>query len=104
MDCHLRLLLGKEGGIHSAVYLDFKTGQIFAEVKNVHTSRRCQLRLWSESENGDRDWGETLFFPLATHSLWVGESHKLCEKMSCQCLTTCKTDFEKKTDSSDGLR
>ena len=29
-----------------------------------------------ETETGERH----TFFPLATHSLWVGESHKLCEK------------------------
>ena len=30
MDCHLRPLLGQEGGIHSVVYLDCKTAEIFA--------------------------------------------------------------------------
>ena len=65
---------------------------------------RRQLKLWSDGD-GETETGEKhTFFPLATHSLWVGESHKLCEKTSCRWLTAFKTDFEKKNNSSDGIQ
>ena len=59
---------------------------------------RRQLKLWSDGD-GETETGEKhTFFPLATHSLWVGESHKLCEKPISRKKITVQMAYDKVSD------
>ena len=44
--------------------LDCKTVRIFA----YSSTRAVKQKVWNEAENRERDWGETLFFFLASHA------------------------------------
>ena len=58
-------------------------------------TRAFKQKVWNEAENRERDWGETLFFPLASHVLQACEA---CELRARKTHTPRFTDFEKKND------
>ena len=61
--------------------------------------RAVKQKVWNEVENRERDWGETLFFSLASHALRTCEARALrARKTLTPPFTDFFTDFEKKTD------
>ena len=62
-------------------------------------ARAVKQKVWNEAENREPDWGETLFFSLASHALRTCEARALrARKTLTPPFTNFFTDFEKTTD------
>ena len=87
-------VLENNKNIWSSLFLRLQNSPYFCVFKYA---RAVKQKVWNEAENRERDWGETVFFSLASHAIRACEARALgARKTLTPRFTDFFTDFEKK--------